>query len=1090
MKITVPLYVHSNNRVFAVRPLFFAGPSVQAEKLERAMQKFTRELGELLQSAGKKWRHDELARWTFNPDLDFRRLDVAIELRRRVARCRFLFVTFEALSRRVAFAPALPELWFEVPRGQNVEDRAGEVFGKHFRALEREDEEHVVKPEDFMLKGTAWIHAHDVDIQPAPEMGDPADKKLLFLGPAERVDGEHELFRVGRCLDHLYPDGLDRVQEREHELAELTRLLQAPDRCPVLVLGPSLAGKTALLSEILYREVQARKDRHKVRNHTVLLSPQRLISGMSYVGQWENRLLAILKHARKKNHLLFFDDFLGLFHAGVTGQSDLSAAHVLKPYVERREVRLVAEMTPEAFRVLRERDRGFADLFHVLPLTKPTEDATLRILIAVQRRLEGLHRCRFAVDVLPGVIDLQRRYARHLAFPGKAAQFLRRLAVKHHDAAISREQALSESQMQSGLSLAFLDDKKKLERAAVLEPLRQRIIGQDAALAAATDIIGIAKARLNDPERPLGTFLFLGPTGVGKTQTAKALAAFLFGDEDRLLRFDMNEFVEPGSAARLVGTFLQPEGLLTSAVRRRPFAVVLLDEIEKAHPEVFDLLLQVLGEGRLTDAHGRLADFTNTIVILTSNLGVRESQGRLGFRPADHVDPAVFVGAAERFFRPEFFNRLDRIVPFGLLSRDDVARIAQGLMAEVLQREGLVRRKCLLQVEEEALARIVDAGYDPRFGARALKRAIERHLAGAVAERLAAGLPESFTHIHVHTAGRELAVHVQGLEQVPPSPPGPDLSDETAVLAKLRAVADRILGEAEPLRPRGEIVHGDPAHQGYFAIQEAVQQLRRHVRYQEDQHEEARQLRRHYAQTPGHFRPSNLTKKHEWHEAGRRAQILQEFAAAQDIQQFLRDLVSGLPGSASRDHARRHKSFGPALAVADAVRFAAYVQTVANGVASRVPGQALLSIRAFDALGAAWADHLIKQVYFALVPETFDLDVAELKGSGNDRQRFLLVRTLAATTLTALEEGTHLFCPEHGGLVPVQVLAWPVPDGVEPAAVVSAQQVEGGLRPVVRIYQGETRIVDLRSCEAATYLKEEWLLGALPLPPEFVESQE
>src|SRR5262249_43563737 len=157
---------------------------------------------------------------------------------------------FEALGRRVAFTPALPELWFEAPRGQSLEGRAGEVLGKHFRTLERDDEEHFVKPEEFSLKGTAWIHVHDVDISPAPKMGEPADNKLLFLGPSEQVDGEHELFRVGRCLDHLYPDGLDRVQEREREIEELTRLLQAPDRRPVLILGPSLAGKTALLHEI------------------------------------------------------------------------------------------------------------------------------------------------------------------------------------------------------------------------------------------------------------------------------------------------------------------------------------------------------------------------------------------------------------------------------------------------------------------------------------------------------------------------------------------------------------------------------------------------------------------------------------------------------------------------------------------------------------------------------------------------------------------------------------------------------------------------------------------------------------------------
>src|SRR5262249_40923978 len=189
-------------------------------------------------------------------------------------------------------------------------------------------------------------------------------------------------------------------------------------------------------------------------------------------------------------------------------------------------------------------------------------------------------------------------------------------------------------------------------REEILEALGKEIIGQPDALGAAADVITVAKARLNDPDRPLGVFLFLGPTGVGKTQCAKAIAAYLFGDAERLLRFDMNDFLSPGSAARLAGTFDQPEGLLTAAVRRQPFAVLLLDEIEKAHPEVFDLLLQVLGEGRLSDALGRTVDFSNVLIVLTSNLGVREASASVGLRAGDGHNAAAYTEAAQKFFRP------------------------------------------------------------------------------------------------------------------------------------------------------------------------------------------------------------------------------------------------------------------------------------------------------------------------------------------------------------------------------------------------------------------------------------------------------
>ena len=857
MKLTLPLSVHSDEGMFTVRPLFFAGPSAQSPKLERALHKLTRLLREDLHFLGKLASSRCAWPGTFNPELDARRLDVAIELRRRTAKCRFLFVQFEALDRRVAFTPRLPDVWFDVPRGRSLENRAADVLTEHFRKREREDQEAFVPPEEFALEGSAWIHAHEIEIHPSPKLADANDILRMFLGPKGTVDGERELFRVGRCLDYLYPDDLDRVLLRDAEVAEFTRLLHAPDRRPVLLLGPSLVGKTALLHEAVHRAVHARPDRHKIQNLTFLLAPQRLISGMSFVGQWENRLLAILKEARKKNHLLFFDDFLGLYHAGVTSQSDLSVAHVLKPYVERREVRLVAEMTPETFRVLRERDRGFADLFHVLPLRESDDDQTLRILVTAQRDLEGREKCRFGVDILPTAIDLQRRYARRLAFPGKACQFLRRLAVKHHDKDVTRKDVLNEFHLQSGLTLSFLDGQARLAREQIVESLAERIIGQAAALDAAADVIAIAKARLNDPERPLGTLLFLGPTGVGKTPVRlsdRGVSVRLAGSFPAA--FDMNEFVEPGAAARLIGTFHQPEGLLTAAVRRRPFAVILLDEIEKAHPEVFDLLLQVLGEGRLTDAHGRLADFTNTIVILTSNLGVRESQGRFGIRSgaAGDVDSTVFVQAAERFFRPEFFNRLDRVVPFGPLRREDIWKIAQGLIQDVLQREGLVRRKCLLQVEEDALERIIDQGFDPKFGARALKRAIERHLTQAVAARVAEGLPETFTHIHVHAAASEIAVDVQGLTQVAPNPPEPDLSDEAAVLDRIDAFSDRVVKHFAHRRPKGPVSVGEHQHDAFFAVQEAIDLLRRHARTLRESLEDARQDARQYKQRPEQVR--------------------------------------------------------------------------------------------------------------------------------------------------------------------------------------------------------------------------------------------
>jgi ATP-dependent Clp protease ATP-binding subunit ClpA len=1105
MMITVPLYVNAVDGQFEVRPLFFREPTARAPQLERALHRVTQQLREVLHFLGKELRHDELARYMFNPELDYHRLDVAIDLRRRLAKSRFLFVAFTALERRIAFTPSLPELWFEVTQGQTLTGRANEVLSQHFREREKEDEERFVKPEELALAGSAWIHPLELDIHPVPKKDESKDRFQFLSGGNEQVDGERELFRVGRCLDHLYPDELDRVLLRDREISELTRLLTSPDRRPVLLLGPAQVGKTALLHEFVHRTMHERPDKQKLKELTFLISPQRLISGMSYVGQWENRLLAILKEARKKRHLLFFDDLLGLFHAGATCQSDLNVAHVLKPYVERRDIRLIAECTPEALRILRERDRGFADLFHIVPLPEPGESDTLRILIAAQRQLEGQHQCQFAVDTLPAVMDLQRRYARHLAFPGKAALFLRRLAVKHPKAPISRQDVLREFHLQSGLSVSFLDTKDKLERQHIMAALVRRIVGQRPALEAATDVISIAKARLNDPDRPLGTLLFLGPTGVGKTECAKAMAEFLFGDADKLVRFDMNEFVEQGSAARLVGTFWQPEGLLTSAIRRQPFAVVLLDEIEKAHPEVFDLCLQILGEGRLTDAHGRLVDFTNTIVVLTSNLGARRSASGFGFRQDADALAAGFKVEAERFFRPEFLNRLDRIVPFSRLSRADVGKIATKLIENVLQREGLARRRCLLQVEPEALERIVDQGFDPRFGARVLKRAIERRLTRAVATRIAKGLPDTFTHIHVYPASKEVAVHVQGLTQVAPNPPRPDLSDEEAVLQKTRRFAHRIMQQFEHLRPAGEIVATQRDHYAYFTLQGEIDQLLQWTRQRQNALDDAREASRRYAPRAEQFR--TRPAKVEAREKVIYSNVLHELAAAQDIQHFLQEMADDAKRPSKLWHEDHPGNVMQTGSLQDLVYYAAYIQTLADCIENGAHEQAIVHLRVANPQDAYWLTYLAVLRYPRLFDAALGLETTPLKGAADsDLQRTLLVKGIAAVPLARLEEGIQLLCPSHGGIVPVQVMIWPVPAQADPLSIFEARMKQRqewqeqlnrgdvpldkdpfGFGSVVCLHQETKKRIDLRSGLVHVDANREWLLAALPLPREWSE---
>ena len=430
MKLTIPIYIESSAATpgkpveYTVRPLFHLEWHGRSTWLQKAINELVRDVREELIKLGKELRHEKLAGWAFNPPVETQRCEIRLEVGQQGAAVKLLAVVMPAFGRRVAFTPSIPEAWFELLPGEEVETRMAEALTAHLRQKEREGGSRepvsrgTTELSELTLKGSAWVSEIEINLKPPRVRDKPKRDLFAFLGSQETLDGEHELHKVGRCLNHLYPDDLDRVLLRDREVAELSRLLLDDDKRPVLLLGPRQTGKTAIIHEHVFRQVERHKNPHRDKEAVWLLSPQRLISGMSYVGQWESRLHAIVKHAHDRNLVLCFDDVLGMFQAGKTSQSSLSVAGVLKPIIERREVRVLAEMTPEAFRVLRERDRGLADLFHILPIHELTGDDNLRVLIGTQRQLEARHRCRFGIDALPIVIDLQRLYARDTAFPG------------------------------------------------------------------------------------------------------------------------------------------------------------------------------------------------------------------------------------------------------------------------------------------------------------------------------------------------------------------------------------------------------------------------------------------------------------------------------------------------------------------------------------------------------------------------------------------------------------------------------------------------------------------------------------------------
>ena len=1093
MKIELPIFVQTGTAdvpkgVSSVRPLFFERPVETNREIAKARAKLATGLTKMLGEMARGGKHREVARYTFCPDLRLHTLKFRLDLRRQSFHGRFPVVAFRQMSRRLAFSPLLPDLWFEVHRGNGLESRAREVYTEYLRNIERNDEEDLqYYVGRFTPQGKTWIDYLEIDISTKQKREKKGDSLFALLGGEERVDGATELQRVGTCLDHLYPEQLQRFSGSEDQLEEIERFFGGRKRQAVMVVGPSLVGKTTLIHEFVFRRVARRQSPFEQNANVWHLAPQRLISGMMYLGQWENRLLAILKQARRRDHVLFFDDILGLYHAGQSSGSDLSVADVLKPYVERGDVRVMAEVTPDALRVFRERDRGFADLFHITRLEEPPDETLIPLLLKLNRSLELRQQCRFDIDVLPTVLELTRRYQPDQSYPGKAAVLLERLAVAHKQSEINRDSVLEEFHRQSGLDIRFLDRNVRLSREEIAEALGEQIVGQREAVDAMADVVSVAKARLNDSSKPLASMLFLGPTGVGKTECAKALARYLFGDEDRLLRFDMNEFLSADAVAQLVGSFRRPEGLLTSAVRERPASVVLLDEIEKAHANVFDLLLQILGEARLTDALGRTVDFSNTIVLLTSNLGTGQSSIASGFGGEQWDGRDTLLRSVRDFFRPEFFNRLDRIIPFAHLGRTELAHIAERTLSQVLAREGFQRRQSALDISPDALAWVVDQGYHPELGARAMKRAVEDHVVHPLAEQLTEIPKELPTVISLARRGKRLEAEVTALDEAEPLPNrqrSEDFTDPKETLGRVLHVLDCIEQQCAAHKPAQGLSAGELSSNTYWylGVSGYLAELRGYARWliRKTQEKQASEV---VPAIPSQ-QPKDNTARLTGHRYAGVRRILKEMVAAQDIHDYL----AVLRREARRDAfpadnlSGRLQAILRSLAVLNAFRPTEegwpneYALVIVRGLPDAWRERACLAADLFHSHEfnvrmspdyEQWSDDPNHCHSYGLVAAHWGSRTGELEGTKFWREKLLAeaveshdlitdqIEVLSfegprALEITSTHEGTYLFTNEEGRLKPVQVLVLPAMSDADYIRTL-AECLDRGKRPNVTV---------------------------------------
>ncbi len=549
----------------------------------------------------------------------------------------------------------------------------------------------------------------------------------------------------------------------------------------VLITGRSGVGKSALIKEFIFQKTSNRSS----ENTTTFWETNAsfLINKLVGAGGWQESFSTFCNELRERQDIMYVENFAELFEVGQYEGNNSSVADFLKEYLKRGDLTLITECTNEQLAAIELRSSGYSSLFHIIRLEEPPADDLLNIIKLKVADFADLHKpLKVNDDAIKLVLQLQKRFTPYSGFPGKTIRFFDNLIIeKQHSAKqITHDQVMTAFCEETGMPGALIDPEAPFSFDEMEAHFRRNIFGQDEAVQTVVDMLATVKAGLVREGKPIASLLFIGPTGVGKTELAKVLAEYVFGNRNKVIRYDMSEYSDVGAVLRLTGNNMSEPGLLVDAVRQEPFSVVLFDELEKAHPVFFDLLLQILGEGRLTDAKGNLADFCSTIIIMTSNIGARNINWSVsGFgRKNQHVNHVIghFQKEVQKFFRPELFNRLDRIVSFLPLSRDVIRKVVDREIGLIKMREGLLFRKVDLKISVKVLDKLGEDGYDEMYGARQLQRVIRRDFIIPLAKALNSF--ERDKSLIVKAGIEDKRIQVQVTEKIPGRQEKKDISNE------------------------------------------------------------------------------------------------------------------------------------------------------------------------------------------------------------------------------------------------------------------------------------------------------------------------
>jgi ATP-dependent Clp protease ATP-binding subunit ClpC len=640
---------------------------------------------------------------------------------------------------------------------------------------------------------------------PSMGMARPAEGKggAATKYPALRAFGRDltDLAREGK---------LDPVIGRKDEIERVIQILCRRRKNNPVLLGDAGIGKTAIVEGLAQKIISGDIPELLANKRLITLDLALMVAGTKYRGQFEERIKAVMDEIRRSRDVILFIDELHTIVGAGAAEGAIDASNILKPALARGELQCVGATTVDEYRKYIEKDSALERRFQTIMVSEPTVEETIEILRGLRDRYEEHHNVRIADPALVSAASLSARYVSGRNLPDKAIDLIDEAGARARISVMTRPAKLKEleegievarREKQSaiasqeyeraarlrdkekdlkdaydnslrewketrqeqkvevndediaylvskwtGVPLSKLEEKETDKLLRMEEEVHKRVVGQQEAVKAISRALRRSRADMKDPRRPIGSFIFLGPTGVGKTLLGKALAEFMFGDEDAVIQLDMSEYMEKFTSSRLVGSppgyvGYEEGGQLTEQVRRRPYSVVLFDEIEKAHPDVMHILLQVLEEGKLTDNFGRVVDFRNTIVIMTSNVGadVLKKEVAMGFgtpsgeRDYDKMKDKI-LAEVKRIFRPEFLNRVDDIIVFRALTKDDLLEIIDIEVRKVQER--LERQSVKLALTDRAKQFLIDEGYDEKFGARPLRRAIERYLEDPLAEEI------------------------------------------------------------------------------------------------------------------------------------------------------------------------------------------------------------------------------------------------------------------------------------------------------------------------------------------------------------------